>query len=200
MVGQRPEHVCSSHSPVFCPKTHPNLYRRLRSCSHRVCHFPRGASLPRSHTHLPRWFTGCAGIFEMELSAGFFGLGIDATCASNWPLFICCDNRGACGAVVRGSCVTALGRALSSALWSFASLSGRALWIGFLASGLNCADPASRTFPRVDRPVAVSGANLGPLATSRVCYRPWSPFWPPDFPPAHARTPSLPHGHAMTLN
>ena len=66
--------------------------------------------------------------------------------ASHWPVVICCDNRGAGGAVVRGSFATPLGRALSSAWRSFASLRCLSIWIEFPPSELNCADPPSRIF------------------------------------------------------
>ena len=89
------------------------------------------------------------------------GVCIAAFFVSNWPLVLCCDNRGACGAVIRVSCTTALGRALSSALWSFAAARGLSLWVEFVKSELNSADPPSRMCTFVGKPVADTGCNPG---------------------------------------
>ena len=72
-----------------------------------------------------------------------------------------CDNRGSLGAVIRGSCVTAVGRALSSALWNFAAPHGLQVWIDRVDSELNCADAPSRMRPLLEKPVVEAGINLG---------------------------------------
>ena len=110
-----------------------------------------------------------AGIFEMEMVAALFGLTIAAIFGVNCSVVLCCDNKGACGTIIRGSCVTALGRALSSSFWSFAALHGLSVWAEYVASGLNCADPPSRMCPCVEKPAPVAGSNLGvPVRFARM--------------------------------
>ena len=55
-----------------------------------------------------------AGIFELDFVGFLFGLAIAAYYAPGRPVLLCCDNMGARGGVVRGSCATFLGRMISS--------------------------------------------------------------------------------------
>ena len=66
---------------------------------------------------------GDARIFEYELVAVLLGLCMAKALAPGRACLLCCDNLGARGAVVRGSCATVLGRALSSSLWLVAASS-----------------------------------------------------------------------------
>ena len=68
---------------------------------------------------------------------------------------------GARGAVVRGTCNTVLGRALSSALWLAAAAGSVHLWIEYVKSALKLADPPSRMRPLTDKPLPVEGVSVG---------------------------------------
>ena len=92
-------------------------------------------------------------------------------------MVVCCDNRGAMGAVIRGSCVTEVGRALSSALWAFAALHGLAVWVEYVASALNSADPPSRVCPLVDKPVPESSVNMGVPGHFRRTLESWEALY-----------------------
>ena len=81
----------------------------------------------------------------------------------NWPAAIFCDNRGAAGAVVRGSCVAEVGRDLSSASRAFAALRGLSMWVEHAPSGLNCADPPPLVCPVVGKNAPESSVNLGAM-------------------------------------
>lgn len=91
-------------------------------------------------SHLPEWFENEAGIFEYELSAVLLGMCVALCLAPGRPCFLCGDNMGARGAVVRGSCATVLGRALSS-LWLISATSADSVWIEYVRSTLNSSDP-----------------------------------------------------------
>ena len=86
-----------------------------------------------------------AGIFEFELLAVCLGVMLALTHFPNRPILLCADNLGARGAVVRGTCKTQVGRALSSYLWKMASLNSTLIWIEFVKSKLNVADAPSRS-------------------------------------------------------
>ena len=101
------------------------------------------------HCHAPPWFMrALTGIFELELLACILGLVVACNKAPGRAVLLCCDNKGALGAVVRGSCSTPVGRMLSSTLWNIAATFDAAVWVEFVPSALNCADPPSRScFP-----------------------------------------------------
>ena len=63
--------------------------------------------------------------------------------------------------MIRGSCATALGRALSSAFWLVAALRATTAWIEYVKSGLNAPDHPSRMCPLTDKPAPEEGANAG---------------------------------------
>ena len=97
------------------------------------------------HTRIPPWLErSTAGISEYELVACLLGLILAALYAPGRPVLLCCDNMGARGAVVRGSCATPIGRMLSAAFWNVAAMFSCAVWVEFVASALNVADPPSR--------------------------------------------------------
>ena len=97
------------------------------------------------HTHLPQWFRDLLpGIFEYEICANIFGLAMAAELAPGRPVLLCCDNQGAKGAVIRGSCRTKLGRILVSAFWAMAAAFATSVWVEYVRSKVNCSGPASR--------------------------------------------------------
>ena len=84
------------------------------------------------HTHAPAWMLGQsaeAGIFEFELLAICIGVMLALTAFPNRPILLCADNLGARGAVVRGTCRTRVGRALSSYSWRMESTRPALIWI-----------------------------------------------------------------------
>ena len=85
-----------------------------------------------------------AGIFEFELLAAALAVCLAASRFPGRPLLVCCDNQGAIGAVIHGSCETALGRLLSSFLWRIAAESNIPIWIAYVYTGFNVADAPSR--------------------------------------------------------
>ena len=108
------------------------------------------------HCHAPPWFMrALTGIFELELLACILGLAIACSKAPGRTVLLCCDNKGALGAVVRGSRSAPIGRMISSTLWNTAAVFNSAVWIEFVTSGLNCADPPPRScfvLPKTERP------------------------------------------------
>ena len=101
-----------------------------------------------THTHAPEWMRHPdveTGIFEFELLAVCLGVMIALTRFPNRPILLCADNLGARGAVIRGTCKTRVGRALSSYLWRMMSLNSTLVWIEFVRSKLNVADAPSRS-------------------------------------------------------
>ena len=99
-------------------------------------------------THLPPWFVDMkVGISEFELAAVLLGLLIAAGWAPGSPIFFCCDNTGVDAAVVRGSCSTDVGRALTACFWSAAACAGPNVWIEYVESASNVADSPSRMCP-----------------------------------------------------
>ena len=130
------------------------IYGRLRRRPPRGRR--RGGRNPAHAPHIPPWFARpSAGIFEYELAACLLGLILAAFYAPGRPVLVCCDNLGARGAVVRGSCTAAIGRMLSAAFWNVAAVFSCAVWIDFVASALNVADPPSRAcelIPLEERP------------------------------------------------
>ena len=84
------------------------------------------------------------GIFEYELLAICLGVVMTLAHFPNRPILLRADNLGARGAVVRGTCRTRVGRALSSYMWNMASKNPTLIWIEFAKSGLNVADAPSR--------------------------------------------------------
>ena len=106
-----------------------------------------GAVSPH-HTHAPpRFVRGKTGISELELLACALGILADMDITPDRPMLLCCDNLGARGAVMRGSCCAVVGRMLSAAFWNLAAPFGCAAWVEFVPSSLNCAGPPSRTCP-----------------------------------------------------
>ena len=100
-----------------------------------------------SHTHAPKWMRHQAvgaGIFEYELLAVCLGVMWALTHFPGRPILLCADNLGARGAIIRGTCKTRLGRALSSYLWKMASIDSTLIWVEYVKSKLNVADAPSR--------------------------------------------------------
>ena len=103
-----------------------------------------------AHAHMPEWLRCLLpGIFEYELCGNVVGLALACELAPGRPVFLCCDNQGAVGTVVRGSCRTELGRTLVSIFWDMAAAFGTSVWIKFVRSKLNCADKPSMCFIRL---------------------------------------------------
>ena len=99
------------------------------------------------HTHCPEWMLEeetKAGIFEFELLAVALAVCYAVMFHPRRPILICCDNQGANGAVIRGSCKTAIGRLISAFIWRLAAESDNPIWIEYVSSGLNVADAPSR--------------------------------------------------------
>ena len=100
------------------------------------------------HTHVPSWFARAkTGIFELELMACVIGLLAAMAIAPGRPVLLCCDNMGARGTIMRGTCGAAIGRMISSVFWNIAAQFECAVWIEFAPSALNSADPPSRSCP-----------------------------------------------------
>ena len=70
------------------------------------------------HTHAPPWMMNVQEveerIFEFELTGVALGVTLAIARFPGTPIVICCDNKGAIGTVIRGSCKTQLGRDISS--------------------------------------------------------------------------------------
>ena len=115
-----------------------------------------------ARTHLPTWFIRSgAGIFEFELVAVLLALCLAIRVAPGRSVLACCDNMGARGAVIRGSCNTVLGRALSGAFWLVAARFAVSVWIEFVRSASNPCDPPSRMCPLTDKPAPAEGEPGG---------------------------------------
>ena len=100
---------------------------------------------PMAHTHVPDWMRSLLpGTFEYELRATIFGLAVATELATGRAVFLCCDNMGAIGTVVRGARRTRLGRTLVSVFWTIAATYGTTVWAEYVASKLNCSDAPSR--------------------------------------------------------
>ena len=98
-----------------------------------------------SHTHVPSWLkTLLPGIFEYELLPDVFGLAMAAELAPWRPVLLRCDNQGAIGTVLRGSCRAKLGRTIVSIFRWMAAAFATTVWFGYVKSALNCSDGPSR--------------------------------------------------------
>lgn len=103
-----------------------------------------------AHTHAPEWFMRCgASILELELLAELLGLMLACELAPGRPVLLCCDNSGAAATVVRGSCLTVIGRMIVSVFWATSERYRRPVWVEGVASGLNPADDPSRVCPLI---------------------------------------------------
>ena len=98
-----------------------------------------------AQTHLPAWVMRAkAGIFEYELCA--LGLVLACTVSANRPVLQFCGNMGIAGAVIRGSRKTTLGRIITSVFWNGAPRFSMAVWVGYVDSTVNTADPPAMEF------------------------------------------------------
>ena len=119
-----------------------------------------GASSITTHTHLPPWLLReHISVYEMECAGVLFGTCLAIEHNPNRPILICCDNQGTNGAVIRGSCKTAIGRALISCIWTTAAANNVPVWIEYVNTKLNWADPPSRNCHLCETPSQL-GANF----------------------------------------
>ena len=82
--------------------------------------------------------------FEFELTGVALGVTLAIARFPGAPIVICCDNKGAIGTVIRGSCKTQLGRDISSYIWRIAAETGTFIWVEFVSPPLNISDEPSR--------------------------------------------------------
>ena len=115
----------------------------------------------RANTHLPEWFAKRKEqIAEYELAGCVLGLCMAVTLFPGIPIMLCCDNEGAKGVIIRGSCKTATGRSLSSVFWLVAATFANPIWVEFVKSKCNLADKFSRmrkAIPKESRAPKESG-------------------------------------------
>ena len=99
----------------------------------------------RANTHLPAWFAKSKDqIGEYELAGCLFGVCIAATLFPGVPILLCCDNLGAKGVIIRGTCKSANGRALAAIFWLVIATFGSPLWAEYVRPKCNLADRISR--------------------------------------------------------
>ena len=122
------------------------------------------------HTHLPHWLLrGDISIFEKEGAGILLGVLLAQLVDRSRPITICCDNIGANGAIIRGSCRTIIGRALVSCIWTLAAPNHTLLWVEYVRSKLNPADPPSRCCPLCETPTKLEGPFRGiPAMFNRI--------------------------------
>ena len=110
------------------------------------------------HTHMPAWAAKW-GIFEFELAAVILGIVAALIHAPARAIFAFCDNTAVDHTVVRGSNSTRLGRSLCSVVWAILTCTSTALWLEYVNTMVNPADPPSRAcwgLPEESRHMGVS--------------------------------------------
>ena len=109
----------------------------------------------------PPWFAiSVDRICECEPTLTAFGLVIAADLFKDEPVLLRCDNTDANGTTTRGSNKTAMGRSIASVFWNNAAVAGCMVWVEYVRSPLNHADP-----PFSDVPLPV-----GQVCRSSGCY------------------------------
>ena len=111
--------------------------------------FPPGKARPLvAHKHAPQWIIDLpedeCGIFEYELLGVALGISLLLERFTSLAAVLCCDNMGAVGTVIRGSCTTRMGRLLSGYIWKLVSGHSTHLWVEFANSNNNAGDAPSR--------------------------------------------------------
>ena len=114
-----------------------------------------------THTHLPPWFTSIAKILEFEMVATILGMALAYAIVGAGPVLLCCDNQGADGIIIRGTCQTDLSRTLSSVFWQVVAANNTPPWVEYVASPLNLADHPSRLCPGLEKPLKTPVLNHG---------------------------------------
>lgn len=153
--------ACTSH-PVL-------VYTDAPGAGHVGCVVFVDGIRTMAHTHLPAWFRDIIpGIYEYEPCADISGLALETERAPDRPAFLCCDNVGAVGTVIRGARRANLGRTIVSVFWAVDSALGTAVWIEYVATKLNCSDEPSRRCHKALEGLCsrVAGANGAPPACS----------------------------------
>ena len=108
---------------------------------------PSGKKPRMCHTHIPEWMRAEGlgiGIFEYEMAAAALGVLWATELSPGTPILLCCDNQGANGTVIRGSCTTEIGRDISSLIWRVAAENATHIWVEYVKSTSNPADAPSR--------------------------------------------------------
>ena len=107
---------------------------------------PDGSVVKVAHTHVPARMQALVdcGIFELELTGVALGVTLALALYPTHPIVVCCDNQGAIGTIVRGTCKTALGRLVSGYIWKAIADHSAYLWVEFANSDFNVSDAPSR--------------------------------------------------------
>ena len=94
--------------------------------------------------HMPAWFMQIAKFVELGKAGEILGVLRPRELQPAQHIVLCCDNRGADGAIIRGSCKTRHGRQLASVLWLILDRLRIPIWAEWAASDFNPADPPPR--------------------------------------------------------
>ena len=126
------------------------IYTDAQGAGHVAAVMFRGSirAVGLCHTHVPQWMMNMPKaefrIYEFEMTGVALGVALAVDCFPGAPIIICCDNKGAIGTLIRGSCKTQLGREISSFIWRMAAEYGTLIWVEFVTSPLNISDEPSR--------------------------------------------------------
>ena len=100
-----------------------------------------GGVFSTSRTHFPAWLRAMGiGIFEFALAVALSALLVGLEWSPGRPIFTCCDNDGANGTVVRGSCKTDVGRYLTDSVLPASASADVNVCAEYVGSDANCAD------------------------------------------------------------
>ena len=88
-------------------------------------------------TRAPAWLLAEAGTCDLEQAGAILGVLTAHDFRPGLSALPGCDNFGACGAVIRGPAAAELGRQMSSAFWSIATVLSIPVWDAKVIGRLN---------------------------------------------------------------
>ena len=100
------------------------------------------------------------GIFEYELVAVILGIAAANMLVPGRPVFALCDNTAVDHTVIHGPNKTRMRRSLRSVLWAILASTSAPIWMEYVSSVLNPADPPSRRCTRLPTDTRKSCANV----------------------------------------